>query len=444
MKIYDIINESTGVTDYNPKSQGGTRKELLAKYHKTKDPKDAAAARKAGATQKELQTVEEGWAKKIKRGLQGWYGDDTGPNGEKLGDPKDVVRRNKSHDDETLQRFAKSIAGEKKTKHSPGELQRRVIDREMKKRGLGEQDVAEGKAVYYHVVDDNNKPIKAFMDSQSAIKFVNDRRQKDPDARKWKVVAKKNAVVGEQGVDEGIFDIFKKLPASGSTVKIAGRPVEITHTGTGGDYIGYTWTDKNGKEHYEETSASNHSNLRSLANTIADEIKAADDDGVDDALDAQIKGRLDRHFGKNKGVAEEYDPSYDPEYRGHQKPEQDPDAWKQERDTADDSESNSIVYIIDTNTDEVVLRFKSTGGYWGDIKHALKHGYDTDYDHYEIKWKRKSVNETATAGATSAGNVAVGAVYKNKPAKQAKNKDGTAKNALDMKANLLTGGSIKR
>jgi hypothetical protein len=52
--------------------------------------------------------------------------------------------------------------------------------------------------------------------------------------------------------------------------------------------------------------------------------------------------------------------------------------------------------------------------------------------------------ETATAGSTSAGNVAVGAVYKNKPPKQPKNKDGTAKNALDMKANLLTGGSIKR
>lgn len=53
------------------------------------------------------------------------------------------------------------------------------------------------------------------------------------------------------------------------------------------------------------------------------------------------------------------------------------------------------------------------------------------------------LNETATAGSTSAGNVAVGAVYKNKPAKQAKNKDGTAKNALDMKGtNLLTGGSI--
>jgi hypothetical protein len=54
------------------------------------------------------------------------------------------------------------------------------------------------------------------------------------------------------------------------------------------------------------------------------------------------------------------------------------------------------------------------------------------------------LSEEATPGATSAANVAVGPVYKNKPPKQPKNKDGTAKNALDMKANLMTGGSIKR
>jgi hypothetical protein len=58
--------------------------------------------------------------------------------------------------------------------------------------------------------------------------------------------------------------------------------------------------------------------------------------------------------------------------------------------------------------------------------------------------KPEGVAESATAGATSAANVAVGAVYKNKPVKQPKNKDGTAKNALDINANLLTGGSIKR
>ena len=57
--------------------------------------------------------------------------------------------------------------------------------------------------------------------------------------------------------------------------------------------------------------------------------------------------------------------------------------------------------------------------------------------------KIKEIFETATAGATSAANVGVGAVYQNKPGKTAKNKDGTAKNALDLKGtNLLTGGSL--
>lgn len=52
--------------------------------------------------------------------------------------------------------------------------------------------------------------------------------------------------------------------------------------------------------------------------------------------------------------------------------------------------------------------------------------------------------EFASAGATAAGNVAVGAIYKNKKGKSLKNPDGTVKNALDATDNLLTGGSIKR
>jgi hypothetical protein len=73
-----------------------------------------------------------------------------------------------------------------------------------------------------------------------------------------------------------------------------------------------------------------------------------------------------------------------------------------------------------------------------DKKRAEKQG--------DVKHKKQAVpmDEEAGAATTTAANVAVGAVYKNKPAKQAKNKDGTAKNALDMKANLITGGSIKR
>jgi outer membrane lipoprotein SlyB len=51
------VNETVGVTDYNPKSQGGTRKELLAKYSKSGDSKHAESARKAGATQSELKAA---------------------------------------------------------------------------------------------------------------------------------------------------------------------------------------------------------------------------------------------------------------------------------------------------------------------------------------------------------------------------------------------------
>ena len=57
--IHRMIGETAGVTDYNPKSQGGTRKELLAKYARSKSSADATAARKAGASQGELKAARE-------------------------------------------------------------------------------------------------------------------------------------------------------------------------------------------------------------------------------------------------------------------------------------------------------------------------------------------------------------------------------------------------
>ena len=57
--------------------------------------------------------------------------------------------------------------------------------------------------------------------------------------------------------------------------------------------------------------------------------------------------------------------------------------------------------------------------------------------------KIREIFEDATAGSTSAANVTVGAVYPNKPGKQPKKKKGgIAPNALDMKGNLMTGGSL--
>ena len=88
--------ETTDVTDDKPKSQGGTRKELLAKYKKSGDPKDAAAARRAGATQAELKaakkTVEEG-IKQIVRKLDPTIKSRLRRKADKLDDLGDETRK---------------------------------------------------------------------------------------------------------------------------------------------------------------------------------------------------------------------------------------------------------------------------------------------------------------------------------------------------------------
>jgi len=87
---------------------------------------------------------------------------------------------------------------------------------------------------------------------------------------------------------------------------------------------------------------------------------------------------------------------------------------------------------------------KTKSGKWAKAKYSTsgrsygmqKDGADKAFG--PGKWWAPA-NESATAGATSAGNVGVGAVYKNKPPKKQKPTD----NALDGD-NLMTGGSIKR
>lgn len=60
-------------------------------------------------------------------------------------------------------------------------------------------------------------------------------------------------------------------------------------------------------------------------------------------------------------------------------------------------------------------------------------------------YRSQEVEESATAGATSAANVGIGVAYKNKTGKTYKNSNGTVKNAADVKgANLISGGSIAK
>ena len=78
----------------------------------------------------------------------------------------------------------------------------------------------------------------------------------------------------------------------------------------------------------------------------------------------------------------------------------------------------------------------------GIVKNVLPGGYSIELPDGKTVNIPEPLSESPTEGATSAANVNVGAVYSNKKGKTPKNKDGTAKNALDMDANLLTGGSL--
>jgi len=66
-----VLTENTGATDYEGK-KGVNRTEALKKYANSKDPKDAEAARKAGATQTELKQAKDE-VKESKPSLKGIF-----------------------------------------------------------------------------------------------------------------------------------------------------------------------------------------------------------------------------------------------------------------------------------------------------------------------------------------------------------------------------------
>ena len=120
------------------KANAEVEQELKKNHHKHSDK-----VNKEGVAQEGIgDTIKRG-IKSVKRGMQGWDKNSIGPNGEELGNPKDIVRRNKAHDDATVKRFHKIVNTDKVWDHTPGGLQKRVLDREMKKRGLAQEGVVQ-------------------------------------------------------------------------------------------------------------------------------------------------------------------------------------------------------------------------------------------------------------------------------------------------------------
>lgn len=124
--VKHISPDGKKLTIWNRKRQADHRVDI------TKAEKIPGIARRKMAEQ---GVAEGGILKSIKRGMQGW-GTGNAPT------PKELVKRNKEYGDDTIKALATDTR--KVNKHSPADLQKRVVDREMKKRGLAQEGVAEG------------------------------------------------------------------------------------------------------------------------------------------------------------------------------------------------------------------------------------------------------------------------------------------------------------
>lgn len=112
--------------------------------------------------------------KSIKRGLQGWDKNAVGPSGEKLGNPKDIVKRAKAMDTDTAKKVRAGL--DAASDHSPAGLQRRALDRKLK--GVAEAQVNEKFAsqqqakLMYAVAGDKDVAKKTGVSQKVAKEFI--------------------------------------------------------------------------------------------------------------------------------------------------------------------------------------------------------------------------------------------------------------------------------
>ena len=131
------------------------------------------------------------------------------------------------------------------------------------------------------VVNEDNTPFETLMLIRN-LEQTNKLLAQDLKTSKRLPNDKKENIKKSIVVNQGLINYYKEtyknlknnesvneeaLPKDGSTIKVSNIPVKIEYV-SNKKYIGYSWKDKNNKEHYEETKTSDHSNLNSLIKTI--------------------------------------------------------------------------------------------------------------------------------------------------------------------------------
>ena len=181
--------------------------------------------------------AEGGILKSIKRGLQGWDKNAVGPGGEKLGNPRDIVKRAKAMDTDTAKKVRSGL--DAASDHSPAGLQKRVLDRKLKDVSEGSENLSYKKGWKLCDKDPSADPQHLFrrhgegLDRNQFIKGFNDNAKSrgmsiygdvsgdvDHSTLRYKEFKR------DQGVAEGFSDIVKGIKR-----KVAGKedPKEVEH-----------------------------------------------------------------------------------------------------------------------------------------------------------------------------------------------------------------------
>ena len=188
------------------------------------DPKDITIKPKQGV-------AEGGILKSIKRGLQGWDKNAVGPGGEKLGNPRDIVKRAKAMDTDTAKKVRSGL--DAASDHSPAGLQKRVLDRKLKDVSEGSENLSYKKGWKLCDKDPSADPQHLFrrhgegLDRNQFIKGFNDNAKSrgmsiygdvsgdvDHSTLRYKEFKRDQGVAEDQLDELKCWDGYKRVPGT--------------------------------------------------------------------------------------------------------------------------------------------------------------------------------------------------------------------------------------
>lgn len=226
------VAEGYGELDNLKKKFEGTMEKILQRAKAEGRPLTDREKKAIAILKGENKGVAEGGIlKSIKRGLQGWDKNAVGPGGEKLGNPRDIVKRAKAMDTDTAKKVRSGL--DAASDHSPAGLQKRVLDRKLKDVSEGSENLSYKKGWKLCDKDPSADPQHLFrrhgegLDRNQFIKGFNDNAKSrgmsiygdvsgdvDHSTLRYKEFKRDQGVAEDQLDELKCWDGYKRVPGT--------------------------------------------------------------------------------------------------------------------------------------------------------------------------------------------------------------------------------------